>query len=165
MVQIAIPSATVSNDWTVTGSSAHEALQVCNGDTTKIDTVTQGDVCNVNIDALTDPEVSTGHIIKITAQATGSGAPERITFKLFQSTTEIASSGSVAITRDSYNEFTYTLTGTEADNITDYSILRIEMTATVLGSETLDITCCSFEVPDAPVAELGAMNINMDCMI
>ena len=150
MVQTALPSGTVSNNWdTLVGSTAHEALQSSDGDTSKISTGTQGDISNVNIDSLTDPAVGTGHIIKINAQAAGGAAPERITFKLFQSTTEIATSGSVAITRGSYNDYTYTLSAAEADAITDYTVLRIWIEATTMGSETLDVSYAELVVPDA----------------
>ena len=102
MVQTALPSGTVSNNWdSLVGSSAHVALQSSDGDTSKISTSTASDVCIVNIDSLTDPVSSSSHTVTISAKATGSGGPERITFDLYQSTTLIASSGSTAITRGS----------------------------------------------------------------
>ncbi len=165
MVQTALPSATVSNNWTVTGSLP-TALQTKDGDTSKISTQTAGDLCRVNVDSLTDPEVATGHFIRINAQATGSGGPERILLRLFEGGTQRAISGAIAITRSSYNDFSYELSAGEADSITDYTDLRVEVDAdTVGGTETLDCTYVAFEVPDAPVAELGPININVDCMI
>ncbi len=167
MVQTALPSATVSNDWTVTGASAHVALQSSDGDTTKISTTTQGHLCRVNIDSLTDPENNTGHVITISAQATGSGAPERIQLRLFEGSTQRAESGNIAITRGSYNDFTYTLDTTESDAITAYTDLRIEIDAAVLGSETLDVSFAKLEVDDAPTAGAAvlASPINVSAMI
>jgi len=166
MVQTALPSATVSNDWTVTGASAHVAMQVKDEDTGKITSTTQGDACRVNVDSLTDPEGNTGHICHINAQATGSGAPERIELKLFEGSTERAASGNIAITRSSYNDFSFTLSAAEADAITAYTDLRLDIVAAVLGSETLDVSYVAFEVPEPPVAaSVLSSPINTSCMI
>jgi hypothetical protein len=156
MVQEALPSGTVSNNWdTLTGAAtAHEALDdpVASPDdgTTMIETNTQGDVCEVNIATVTDPTVGTGHIIHWRANGTGSGAPERITVDLVETSTIRASSPSTAIVDSTWTDFSYTLTVAEANSITDYTDLRIRMTATVLGGgETLQVTRCYLEVPDA----------------
>jgi len=159
MVQEALPNATVSNNWdSITGgASAHLVLDDPVGspddDTTKIGTNTQGDTCRVNIDSLTDPEVGTGHILHFRANCAGSGAKERIQIKLFEGSTERAASGNIQCTRGSWADFSYTLDElTEADNIADYTDLRIEVIAVVLGGgETLEVTQCYLEVPDAPV--------------
>jgi len=151
MTQTALPSGTVSNNWdTLVGATAHEALQSSDGDTSKISTVSQGDICEVNVDSLTDPVNNVNHVCTISAQATGSGAPERITFRLIENTTIRASSSSTAITRGSYNDYTFTLSGAEADTISDYTDLRLRIESTVLGSETLDVSFAKFEVDDAP---------------
>ena len=166
MAQVALPSGTVSNDWTVTGASAHVALQSRDDDTTKITETTEGEICIVNIDSLTDPVSSTGHVITISAQATGSGGPERIQLKLFEGVTERAASGNLAITRGSYNDFTYTLDATETNSITDYTTLRISINAIVLGSETLDVSYAELSIPDAPTGvSVLASPINTSAMI
>lgn len=159
MVQELLPSATVSNNWdSITGgASAHLVLDDPVGspddDTTKIGTNTQGDTCRVNLDSGTDPAVGTGHIIHFRAAAAGSGGKERIQVRLFEASTERASSGNIEVTRGAgFNDFTYTLDAlTEADNITDYTDLRIELDAVVLGGgETLEVTQTYLELPDAP---------------
>lgn len=156
MVQTALPSGTVSNDWNVTGASAHVALQVADGDTTKIDSSTSGDLARVNIDSLTDPVSSVDHVIRINAQATGSGQPERLIVRLFEGCTQRAASSTIAITRSSYNDFSYTLCATEINSISDYTDLRIEIeNSNASGSEVLDVTYAAFEIPDAPVGEFA----------
>ena len=168
MVQIGTPTATVSNDWTVTGAaSAHVALASAS-DSSLIETQTQGDRCRVNIGTLTDPEVSTGHIIKFRAQSTGSGAPERIEVLLFEGATQRANSANIAITRGSFNPFSYTLDTTETDSITDYTDLRIEVHAAVCGAtEKLECSEAFFEIPDAPVGGIAVLSppINVSVMI
>ncbi len=149
MVQTALPTATVSNDWTVTGSASAHAALASASDSSLIETATEGDLCRVNIASLTDPAVSTGHIIRFRAQATGSGGPERIVVRLFEGGTQRAVSTAIAITRSSFNAFSYTLDGTETDSITDYTDLRIEIDADTLGAELLECSEVFFEVPDA----------------
>lgn len=150
MTQTALPSATVSNDWTVTGPSAWEALRVSDGDTAKIQTSVENDLCIVNIESLSDPKNNINHVITISAKAAGSGGPERIQLKLFEGATERAVSSNIAITRGSYNDFTFTLSTAQADSITDYTILRISIDAVILGVESLDVSFAKFEVDDAP---------------
>jgi len=167
MAQTALPTATVSNDWdSITGgASAHlvldDPVSTPDDDTTKIGTNTEGDKCRVNIASLTDPEVATGHIIHFRAKAAGSGSPERIEVLLFEGGTERADSSDIAITRGSWNDYSYTLSSSETNSITDYTDLRIELHAAKLGSETLEVTQTYFEVPDVGVFPLiinpGAM--------
>lgn len=151
MVQTAKPTATVSNNWTVTGAaSAHAALESAS-DSSLIETPTVNDACRVNIGTLTDPEVGTGHVIRFRGQATGSGGKERVQVKLFEGTTERAASGNIEVLRGSFNAFSYTLTELEADSITDYTDLRIEVIAAIVGgTELLEVSECFLEVPDAP---------------
>lgn len=151
MVQTALPDGTVSNDWTVTGAASAHAALASASDTSLIETATQGDLCRVNVATVIDPEVGTGHVIKFRAQATGSGAPERILVRLFEGSTERAASGNIAITRGSFNAYSFTLSEAQADAITAYSDLRIEIEAVVLGAELLECSEAFLEVPDAPV--------------
>lgn len=151
MVQIGTPDSTISNNWTITGAATAHAALASASDSSLIETPTVDDSCIVGVNSLTDPAVSTGHIIKFRAQATGSGAPERVQVKLFQGGTERAASGNIAITRGSFNAFSYTLDVTETDSITDYSDLRIEVIAAIVGgTELLEVSEAFLEIPDAP---------------
>ena len=176
MVQTALPSATVSNSWTIAGSTpaatAHESVDdpVATPDdaVTLLEETTQGETFRVNIGSLTDPVSSTGHVIRARCQGTGSGAPERIQLKLFQGTTEKAASGNLAIVRGSWNDKSYTLSDVEADSITDYTDLRIDVNGIVLGggSDKLEVTQVFFEVPDVAVAGgILATPVNVSLMI
>jgi len=151
MVQTALPTATVSNDWTVTGAaSAHVALASAS-DSSLVETNISSEMCRVNIASLTDPVSSTGHIIKFRAQATGSGGgAEKIQMRLYEGGTLRATSSKISITRASFNAYTDTLDATEADSITDYTDLRIEIEAdTVDTDELLEVSEIFFEIPDA----------------
>jgi len=167
MVQIGTPDGTVSNDWTVTGAATANAALASASDSSLIETATQFDACRVNIGSLTDPEVGTGHIIKFRAQATGSGAPERIQVKLFEVSTERAASGSISITRGSFNAYSFTLTEAQANAITDYTDLRIEIIASIIGAELLECSEAFLEIPDAPAAGTAVLSppVNVSAMI
>ena len=167
MVQTALPTGTVSNDWTVTGAATANAALASASDSSLIETATEGDLCRVNIATLTDPEVGTGHVIRFRAQATGSGGPERIEVLLFEGSTQRADSSNIAITRGSFNAYSYTLTETEADTITAYTDLRIEVHAATMGAELLECSEAFFEVPDAPTAGAAVLSppINVSVMI
>lgn len=89
-----------------------------------IKTGTAADVCTVALGTLSDPAVSTGH--KVSYRIGGDGT-SGIQVALMQGTTVIAS-----WTHDpapaSATTYTQTLTGTEADSITDYTALRLRFT-------------------------------------
>lgn len=80
--------------------------------------------CTIAIEAGSDPSSSTGHILRYRLLA-GSG---KIAVTLKQSTTTIASWGPHTLT-GAAQDFAQTLTGGEADSITDYSALRVEFTS------------------------------------
>ena len=150
MVQTALPTATFSNNWTVTGSAtAHQAL-ASPSDSSLIETNIVAEKCRVNIESLTDPLIGTGHDIKFRAKATGSGGGEKVRIRLFEGATQRALSGKISITRGSFNAYTFTLSIVDADTITDYTDLRIEIDAdTVGGSENLEVSEIFLEIPDA----------------
>lgn len=103
----------------------------------------------VGLSNVTDPASSSGHIIRFRAYATGSTGPERITFTLVETTTVRATINNQSITRDSWNTYSYTLSGAEADAIGDYTDLRFRFSPTANGGDTIDVTWAEFEVPDA----------------
>jgi hypothetical protein len=97
-------------------------------------------------------------------QGTGSGAPERCEVQLFDGATQIASSGNQS-NRGSWGLKTYTLTTIQADNIGDYTDLRLKIISSNLaGSEDMWVTQAEFEVPDAPVGgdDVSTKRINLD---
>lgn len=81
--------------------------------------------CEVALGSLTDPYVSTGHIVRYRISATGGG----IIVRLRQGTTTIASwTHSPAPT--SLTTYEQTLSGAEADSITSYAALKLQFEAT-----------------------------------
>lgn len=87
-------------------------------------TDTAADVLNIAVDAGSDPASSSGHIVRYRIRGDGVSG---ITVALMQSATVIAS-----WTHDpaptSFTTFEQTLSGGEADSITDYTALRLRFT-------------------------------------
>lgn len=126
-----------------------------------------GDIHEVALTAVTDPEVGTGHIIRFrestadtgVAPATQNGSnPGQIQVELYQGTTLIATVFSQANTTDNaWSTQSYTLSTTEANNITDYTDLRLRFTYWGSGGGNPNSrrgAACSWaemQVPDAPV--------------
>lgn len=102
----------------------------------------------VALDAGTDPAVSTGHVIRCIWKAdTGGGANADPICELVQGSTIIATlTGANVVTTEV--EATYTLTGTEADSITDYTDLRLRLRTSNHRREFW-VELARFEIPDA----------------
>ena len=122
------------------------------GDTSDYVSATATGSDEVALTNMCDPYASTGHNIVFDARATGGGGTEKIKVDLVQGTTVIATSGALAITRGSFNVYSYALSAAEANSITDYSNLRYRLIVdTILagGTETLDIAWTYFETSSA----------------
>ncbi|OGO26429.1 MAG: hypothetical protein A2136_05485 [Chloroflexi bacterium RBG_16_54_11] len=77
--------------------------------------------------------------------------------RLFEGGTQRCITPSTSITRNAFNNYSYTLSTAEADAITDYSALEIHIQDSTLGSgETIDVSQLYLEVPNAPSIEESA---------
>jgi hypothetical protein len=151
-----------SGSWTDEGTadndgnlytSVDETSTPSDGDTSYINCPNGGGTCEVKLDTASDPGVGTGHIVHVYGKGTGTGGPEKIDVYLYESTTLIATLGSNwGPGRGSYTDLNYTLTTTEANNITDYSDLRVRMVEDTVGSgEGFRVTRIYMEIPAADV--------------
>lgn len=86
---------------------------------------TSATTCTLALASGSDPASSTGHILRYRLLA-GSGT---VAVTLKQGGTTIASWGPHALIGTTAQNFAQTLTGSEADSITDYSALRVEFTS------------------------------------
>jgi hypothetical protein len=150
MAQFGRPSSDITTDWTTTPLwSKLDEVSPDDGDF--ITGTGTAKTFEVALSSVTDPQSSTGHVVRIRAKATGSGAAERLnTWGLYQGVTAIATQNA-SITRDSFNEYSITLSGAQADAITDYTDLRIRGLTSQGASETIDVSWVEFECPDATV--------------
>ena len=123
----------------VNGATDSDYIEALNGENT---------TCELGLTTVTDPAVSTGHILRVRLQGTGSGGPERLVIQLFEGATQRAASPAL-VNRGSWSTQTYTLTAGEADSITDYSDLRIKLISSNLAAtEDMWARLAELEVPD-----------------
>ena len=118
------------------------------------------DIMEVTLTNVADPASSTGHIVRyrLARNQSGGGQPGtlNVIVGLYQATTLIATATHSNIGLG-FAEFSFTLTGTEADNITDYTDLRIRFDADKsAGARTTwcELSHAEFETPLDPVLEM-----------
>ncbi|TWT49012.1 hypothetical protein KOR42_39280 [Thalassoglobus neptunius] len=159
MTQTARPTSDITvNDWTRQDGAGFSLY-------TTIDEVTPSDSdyvqssdsvndhCEFALDALDDPMVASGHVLRCRYKKSSSGGNSRdLRFALYQGATQIASRTDIAIS-DAWTTELLTLSAGEANAITDYSDLRVRLEAfgTVAGgsSRRVNVSAVWLEVPDA----------------
>ena len=126
-VQVARPVADLSNTGWVpsSGATLYPMIgETVRDDGTYISATAVGALCEVDLTDLADPAVSTGHLPTLVLSAPGGGG---ITVRLRQGTTTIAAWTYHPGTTPT--EVTPTLSGAEADSITDYTALKFQFEA------------------------------------
>ena len=123
-VQYARPASDVSaGAWTPsTGVNLYATLDESAADDADYDSTTSASTFTVALGSLTDPAVSTGHILSYRIQVTAGTLYVRI----LQGATTIATRTHSTSDASALTTFDYTLTGAEADSITDYTDLRVQ---------------------------------------
>lgn len=164
MAQVKYPISDITNPAEVTGTFADI------DDDSDADyiygTNNSNDTCEFLIDTMEDPGSSADHtVIWRQAQAdddagtvapTSGGAASDYSCWLYQGATLIATMRSLDTSNEgSFLEESYTLSGAEADNITDYTDLRVRFTlngsgGAPSGRRTVAISSVKVSVPDAP---------------
>lgn len=135
--QLARPDADVTGSptWTGDGGETTNLYQRIDeasaSDTDYIRSVLDpsADVHEVGLETLTDPASSSDHIVRYRARKQAAGDPIDLTVSLMQGATQIAAWTETALAT-SWSTVTRTLTGGEADAITDYADLRLRFSAT-----------------------------------
>ena len=161
MVQTIRPISDISTgSWTDEGSSFNDgslytSIQETSqdGDTSRAEGASGAGTFEVKLDTATDPVSSVSHTVKAWGKGVGSGGGEKVDVFLYQGTTLIATlANNWTPGRGSYAEGVWTISGAEADNITDYADLRVRIVEDTIGggSERFNVTQIYMEVPDAP---------------
>jgi hypothetical protein len=164
MAQFARPSADLVThaEWTETpywskiddaGDAGADSVVIQNA------TPTTADIIAVDLTSVTDPEASTGHIIRARFQKVAGAGTLRLTVQLRQGYVDEGTQGSLIATglfdegdAEVFETYTLTLSGTEADSITDYTDLQYRVWAardTGATGRPIDVEYVEFEVPDA----------------
>jgi hypothetical protein len=166
VAQFAYPSGDVSaTNWTGTYLDIDEGATPSDSDFVySQDNPALGDLFEVTLDTLTDPSSSTGHILRwrhvlidggSVASSAGTGCDLYVYLRQ-STTTTIASKTLIALDSIfSWTQDSFTLTGGEADSITDYTALRYRAEADGGGGSPANrrgagISWVQLEIPNAP---------------
>ncbi len=150
MPQFARPDSDVSKgSWDDPNGNNNDILyddidEASASDSDYIETAVDADTCEIGLSNVTDPVSSSDHTIRYRARRVG-GTPPTVTVKLFDGPTEIASHTSAGL-GTAFADYSYTLTGAEANNIGDYTDLRLKFTTALFG-QSVDVSWAEFEVP------------------
>ena len=115
----------------------------------------------VALAAVTDPLLSTGHVVSYRLAQTYNGTPDgggnavTVTVSLVQGTTVIASNGPLALT-GSWAAGSFTLSGAQADAITDYADLRLRIVTSSSGGATTNRRGAGVSFAELAVPDLAA---------
>jgi len=159
-MQYARPSSDISNngEWTnSSGPSSYLLLdEVSPSDADYIQTTASptGPLIVLGLSAVTDPVSSADHTFSF--RAVNDSPDDTIVVSLYQGATLIASK--TQILTASFATYTYTLSGAEADAITDYSDLRVQILSAVGSFSTTQFSWFELEVPDEP--EIGSFTVS-----
>lgn len=130
MAQFARPISDVSlGGWSGPAWSAIDEAVASDADSTSSPTAPSNATLEVALGAVEDPQVSTGHVVRYRLQKdAANGAQINVTVALMQGAVQIASWSHTNIA-NGFTTITQTLTGPQADAISDYSNLRLRFTA------------------------------------
>lgn len=160
MAQFGRPDSDVTvNSWTATplwqkiDESTFSDADFISGDNNT------NDSCEVGLSNVGDPLSSTGHVFRYRYRKSAAGGNARnITVGLYQGGTLIAEQTHNGIS-ETFTAGSLTLTGTQADSITDYNDLRIRFTASGTtggpggNRRAVQVSWAELEVPNAPAVE------------
>jgi len=157
MAQYARPNSDVAaGSWTPsTGATLYGYIdEESYSDIDYIQVANANSTCEIGLSSVTDPESSSNHIVRYRARKAGNGA---LTVYLFDGATQIASQTPTLTT--SIQAFSFTLSSGEADNISDYSDLRLKFAGSYVIVGGVAVSWAEFEVPDAGAPPAGARRI------
>lgn len=109
--------------------------------------------CSLANPAVT-PSVDTGHIVRFRYARVSGGTPSAagpeqpvLTVGLYQNATLIASTSITLAITSAWIDASFTLTTTEASNITDYTDLRLRFSQTAVNNRGVGISWAALELP------------------
>ena len=152
MAQFARPDADLSDGgFTPSAGSDLYAVLDDNEDTNYIQSAAAADdACQVGLGNVTDPESSSDHVIRARLRRSKAVASYNATIVLKQGSTTI-STLSVSDVSNTTTTYSKTLSGAEADAITDYTDLNLTLTADYVSGSGCYLLCgwLELEVPNA----------------
>jgi len=145
--QYARPDSDISTGSWTTAPLWQKIDEVTPNDADYIQTAaTASSTAKVGLSNVTDPQSSSGHIVRFRARQYNFGY-NNMTVALYQGDTLIRSYTTPALTT-SWTAYSFTLTAAEADSITDYTDLRLWFTAATISSVIpIQVSWAELEVP------------------
>ena len=162
MAQFARPDADVTNTGT-NGFAAVDESTPSDADFWFGDNNTAEEL-EVSLSNVTDPSSSAGHTFRYRVAKTNAGTVDgggnavTVTARLMQGATQIAADSAKTAT-GTWTQYDFTLSGAEADAITDYTDLRLEFVTSASGGSPANrrggaVSWAELEVPDAAITGL-----------
>jgi len=153
LAQKTVPTSTVSaGPWTAHGAgSMHEAV---GGDRPDDDAWIAsgvnpaGDTAELRFGVLTDPAMSSGHVLRVRHRVNDEGRRVELTVKLFQGATEIAA-WNQEVRSTEWQTTHHPLTALQTDQLGAYGNLRVQVVATGMAGHNrqVQISWIQLEVP------------------
>jgi hypothetical protein len=110
--------------------------------------------CSFEIQNGDDPEGASDHIVRYRARATDDMfmGPLPLTVSLYQDASKIAEVLNSSVSTFTFTDYSFTLSTSEANAITDYDDLQLWFTrgSAMMGTDNLKVSEAYFEYPDAP---------------
>ena len=168
MAQFAVPDADTATGvgWTFSGFAQIDEGSPRDGDSALLASGNPDSFLDKGLSNVTDPAVSTGHVLRHDARIGSGNRDMNVILEVWQgvpgSGTLIATLTTFLDTPGVWVEDTYTLTGTEADNITDYAAIQLRSYYQYSGGGSpsdLQLAFIELEVPDAPAGQSIAVGV------
>lgn len=162
MAQFGYPTSDVTNQWASGGfADLDEGATPDDGDFAYSNDKPSSEILELHLGDVTDPEVSTGHVVRYHwatvdgGVLSGDGTAVTQIYEIYQGTTLIETLNTHTTNNASWQSVSATMIGTNVDNITDYTDLRLRITASGGAGSPADRrgAACSwieFETPNAP---------------
>ena len=166
MTQFGRPTSDITNDFATGGFADLDEVSASDSDFANTADNTTGQLEVALTSSLADPEVSTGHVVRVRLAKADTGVPpsttgntQNMTVTLYQGATLIATVRSSAAV-GAWAQTDYTLTAGEANSITDYTDLRVRIDSPASGGGAPGnrrggaVSWVVLELPDAPAAPI-----------
>jgi len=164
MAQFAYPDSDIENPGAWTTEPLWQKIDeepYDDGDYVISPKTASGKAFTVGLSSVTDPEIHTGHTLRIRARV--SAVSGTIKFELLQGAVVIKDSGDIALDSSAFQEHSFTLSEIEAENITDYTALRVRITAVATANNKYQwVSWARLEVPSigySITCDSGSYNI------
>lgn len=166
MAQFARPDSDVSGAWDgTTGSNYYTEIDDATPVESSYINEDDGSTVEVGLSNVTDPAIHTGHTVRVWAYRSSNKA-NTLTAALFQGGTQIATNGGVTVTNGSPSQaYSFNLSEAEAANISDYTDLRLKLTAIGTNPTDVFVVNAELEVPTAATTHYGACDLNASAAI